>query len=146
MRWNPDDDPDDSFEELFREIERMMADVAEEMSGAMGPYGGIDVSVHGPGASSRTGGDVHVDFQETEDELRVVADLPGASKEDLEVECDGEVLSIRSSNGRRRYDERVELPLPVDETSATASYKNGVLVVTFDRTDGDDGGTTIDVE
>lgn len=146
MRWDPDDDPNDSFDDLFREIERMMTDVAEEMNRMMGPRGGFDASAHGPGQSSRPGHDVHVDFQETDEELQVVADLPGASKEDLEVTSDGEVLSIRSSGEGRRYDERVKLPVAVEETSATASYKNGVLVVTFDRADVDDGGTRIDVE
>lgn len=141
MRRDPNDD-DDPFDELFRQMERMMSDFAEEMNEAMGPHGGFDVSSRGP--SRRGGRGVHVDFHETDEELRVVADLPGAAKEDLDVQSDGEVLSIRSSGGRR-YDERVRLPVRVDETSATASYRNGVLEVTFDRADAE-GGTRIDVE
>jgi HSP20 family protein len=146
MRRDPNDDVDDPFDDLFRQMERMMSEFAEEMNEAMGPRGGFAASSGewGRGPSSRGGHDLHVDFQESEDELRVVADLPGAAKEDLEVQSNGEVLSIRSSGGRR-YDERVRLPVRVDETSATASYRNGVLEVTFDRADADDG-TRIDVD
>ena len=140
-----DSNDDDPFDELFRQMERMMSEFAEEMNEAMGPKSGFDASAWGPEPSGQGGHDVHVDFHETDDGLRVVADLPGAAKEDLEVKSDGEVLSIRSTGGRR-YDERVRLPVRVEETSATASYRNGVLEVTFDRADADDGGTPIDVD
>lgn len=83
------------------------------------------------GFGSETRVDVHTDA----DTVRVVADLPGVEREDLTLRCDGSVLTVSASTNRREYDERVDLPVRVDEHSADATFNNGVLEVTFDRAD-----------
>jgi HSP20 family protein len=128
------DDRDEPFDDLFREIERMM----NEMMGA--ESGSADMHFE---SSAGFGSDTHVDIHETDDEVRVVADLPGVEKDDIELKCDGKVLTISAASERREYDERVSLPVRVDEHTAAATYNNGVLEVTFDRTD--DGSADIDV-
>ncbi len=127
------DDRDDPFEELFREIERMMNDVVGEgqSSGGFGS-GGVE--------SSAT---THVDVYEEEDTVRLVADLPGVSKSDISLQSDGEVVMISATTDTREYDERVSLPAPVDPETGSATYNNGVLEVTFDRIE---RATDIDVE
>ncbi len=125
------DDRDDPFEDIFREIERMMNDV-------MGGPANFEIE-----ADAGFGSETHVDVHETDDEVRVVADLPGVEKEDIELRCDGEVLTVSARGERRNYDERVRLPATVDEHSASATYNNGVLEVTFQK---DDEAADIDVE
>lgn len=121
------DDRDDPFDDLFREIERMM----NEMMG-----GDFDMHVeHGGGGQTGFGSETHVDVQEAEDVVRVIADLPGVEKEDIDLKCDGEVLTISAASDHREYDERVQLPAQVDEHSATATYNNGVLEVKFEKSD-----------
>jgi len=122
-------DEDDPFDEFFDEIERMM----NEMLGG-------DANFHvehgrgvGPSSGGNDGHDVHLDIHETEDELRVVADIPGVQKEDIELKCDGTTLTLDAAGEDRRYSERVDLPTRVDEHSASATYNNGVLEVAFDR-------------
>lgn len=88
-----------------------------------------------PGGSTGFGTETHVDVHETDGEVRVVADLPGVVKEDIDLKCDGEVLTISAASDHREYDERVRLPARVDEHSATATYNNGVLEVTFEQSD-----------
>ena len=122
------DDRDDPFDEFFREIERMMNDVMDDA----GPPGGANA---GPGASEPSGADVHLDVYEADDTLRVVADIPGVDKQDIDLRCDGEVLTLDAGGDAREYHERVRLPGRVDEHSASASYNNGILEVTFDRAD-----------
>ena len=122
------DDRDDPFDEFFREIERMMNDVMDDA----GPPGGANA---GPGASEPGGADVHLDVYEADDTLRVVADIPGVDKQDIDLRCDGEVLTLDAAGDAREYQERVRLPGRVDEHSASASYNNGILEVTFDRAD-----------
>lgn len=117
------DDPRDPFDELFRELERMMNQMLS---------GSGDVSVR-TGMSNGFGTDTHVDIHERPDELRVIADLPGVAKEDIQLKCDGRVLMISAENDRRNYDERVDLPTRVDESSASAKYNNGVLEVVLQR-------------
>lgn len=121
------DDRNDPFDDIFRELERMMNDV-------MG--GGVEIGDAGFGA------DTHVDVHETPEEIRVIADLPGVNKEDIGLTCDGKALTISAQNSRREYDERVSLPGKVDEHSARATYNNGILEVTLAR---EDGSAEIDV-
>ncbi len=121
------DDRDDPFDDLFREIERMMNDM---MSGDVDFESSTGLE-SGPGF----GTDTHVDIHETDDEIRVIADIPGVDKEAIDLKCDGEVLTISAANERRQYDDKVSLPGTVDEHSADATYNNGVLEVVFDRAD-----------
>ncbi|WP_436923259.1 Hsp20/alpha crystallin family protein [Halosimplex amylolyticum] len=122
------DDRDDPFDEFFREIERMMNDVMDDARAR----GGANA---GPGASDPAAADVHLDVYEEDDRLRVVADIPGVDKGDIDLRCDGEVLTLDAAGDAREYHERVRLPARVDEHSASASYNNGILEVTFDRAD-----------
>ncbi|RAW47012.1 Hsp20/alpha crystallin family protein [Halorubrum sp. 48-1-W] len=121
------DDRDDPFGDFFEEIERMMNEMA-------GSGRGTD--------DAGFGSETHVDAYATEESVRVVADLPAVSKEELSLQCDGESLTISAASDRREYDETVELPAPVDEYSGDATFNNGVLEVEFDR---DDDAASIDV-
>ncbi|MDH5020420.1 Hsp20/alpha crystallin family protein [Halobacterium rubrum] len=125
------DDRDDPFDDIFREIERMM----EEM---MGEGQGLERGDQSGFASS-----THVDVHETDDDVRVIADLPGVEKEDISIQCDGDSVTVSAHSGHREYDERIELPGRVDARSGEATYNNGVLEVAFDRTD---TSTNIDVK
>jgi HSP20 family protein len=133
------DDRDDPFDEFFEEIERMM----NEMMG-----GNADFHLQRGGPSTSTGADsgghdAHVDVQETDEEVRVVADIPGVEKEEIDLRCDGETLTLRASGETREYEERVTLPTAVDEHSASATYNNGILEVTFDPAE--ETSTSIDI-
>ncbi len=124
MRRDDRDDRDDPFDDLFRQLERMM----DEMMGE----GGVEGIPTAGAGDTDFGGDTHVDVHETDEDVRVVADLPGVEKEEIDLTCDGEVLTISARSDRRNYEERVSLPTRVDEHSATATYNNGVLEVVFD--------------
>ncbi len=111
------DDRDDPFDDIFSEIERMME----------GMTGGFD-------ADAGFGSDAHVSVYETDEEIRVVADLPGVEKDAIQIKCDGRHVTISASTETSEYEERIELPARVDEHSASASFNNGVLEITLDRT------------
>ncbi len=129
------DDRDDPFDEFFREIERMM----NQMMGGQGEFRfQHDSSVGGSGSV----GDVHFDVHEADDEVRVVADIPGVEKEAIDLKCDGRTLTVDASGDQREYHERVNLPATVDEHAANATYNNGILEVTFERAD---DSTSIDL-
>lgn len=123
----------DPFEDIFRELERFM----DEMVGNVDRHSNVGPMRSTPGSST------HVDIHESEDEIRVVADLPGVEKSDISLQCDGEYVMISASSETREYDERVALPAPVDPETATATYNNGVLEITFERRE---VATDIDVE
>jgi HSP20 family protein len=124
------DDRDDPFGDIFDEIERMMNEMTGTGTGAVGD---------GSGFTSET----HVDIYEEDDQVRLVADLPGVEKDAIELKCDGKTLTISATSPHREYDERIRLPARVDEHSASASFNNGILEVTVDKI-GD--SAAIDVE
>ena len=124
-------DDDDPFDEFFREIERMM----DEMMGTEG-------DVHINRESHSDDADLHLDVHETEEETRVIADIPGVEKDAIDLKCDGTVLTIEAGTSRQAYHERLTLPSTVDEHSASATYNNGILEVTFDR---EEDSTDIDL-
>jgi len=86
-----------------------------------------------------------IDVQETESEVIVLAELPGVSKEDIQVSIvddnlelkaelkkEGKVEGERYFISERRYAgfyRRIRLPVKVDASKAKASFKNGVLEV-----------------
>jgi HSP20 family protein len=117
-------DDDDPFDEFFEEIERMMNDMMGE---------DVDMHVDRGGATDPASADLHLDVYEEDDQLRVVADIPGVDQDAIDLKCDGEVLTLDAASDAREYHERVRLPVRVDEHSASASYNNGILEVSFDR-------------
>lgn len=116
---------DDPFDEIFDEFERLM----DDLFGA-GRGGDDRPIVSASGA--------RIDVHERSDLVEVVADLPGAEADDVELRCDGEVLHISAGD----HDTHVELPVRVDETSAHAEFNNGVLSVALEPVERD--GATLD--
>jgi len=65
------------------------------------------------------------------DTVRVVVELPGVSKEDIELETTEESMCVRVDTDKRRFQKTVALTTAVDPESAKAEYNNGILEVTL---------------
>ncbi len=89
------------------------------------------------------------DIYETENEIVVKAELPGAKKEDVKVNIENNMLTL---SGERRFEEetkkenyvRVErnygqflrsftLPITIDATKVLADFKDGLLTITLPK-------------
>ena len=86
-----------------------------------------------------------IDVFEDDDEVQVIAELPGLRRRDFEVLLDGDVLVIQgakeSTRSRKRnrcyyseheygaFSRAIRLPCPVEERGIKARFKNGVLKV-----------------
>lgn len=93
--------------------------------------------------------EVAIDVADEGEQLRIVADLPGFEKEDIDLAVANGVLTIRgnremeSEEGDGEYLRRerrsqsmkrsISLPEEIDEEGARASYSNGVLTVTLPK-------------
>ncbi|MCE4604584.1 MAG: Hsp20/alpha crystallin family protein [Aeropyrum sp.] len=86
-----------------------------------------------------------VDVIERDDEIWVVADIPGASKDKIKVRATEDKVLIKAENGKKYYKE-VSLPAKVDPKSARASYRNGVLEVKLKKIKPAEEGTEVKVE
>ena len=74
-----------------------------------------------------------VDVIEEDKQIKVVAELPGVKKEDIDLRVDESTLTIRVDTPERKYFKEISLPTPVSESGAKATYNNGVLEVTLPK-------------
>ncbi|MFC2154449.1 archaeal heat shock protein Hsp20 [Candidatus Altiarchaeota archaeon] len=73
------------------------------------------------------------DLIEGDDEVTVIAELPGIEKEEIDLEIDEESVAIKVDTEQRKYNKELALPCPVNPESSKASYKNGVLEIKLKR-------------
>ena len=71
-----------------------------------------------------------VDVVSSDKEVRVIAEMPGVSKEDIDVTVNDKSLIISVDKEERRYYKELDLPGVVDPKGAKSTYNNGVLEVT----------------
>lgn len=70
-----------------------------------------------------------VDIMETDDEVRIIAELPGVEKESIKLHATENSLTISVDTPQRKYNKELDLPANVDPKKAKSSYKNGVLEI-----------------
>ncbi len=111
-------------------------------------FGNIDAfpNVLGGGISVKEEREPMVDIIKGENELRVVAEVPGVNKEDLRVSASESSITIESVTGQPRYYKTVELPEAIDPKTAKSTYKNGILEISFKRKSKSDSGVPINIE
>ena len=71
---------------------------------------------------------------EKNEQLKLVAEMPGVEKEDIHVVVNGNIVNIKAERNTKKYDVSVPVEHKVVKDSAKASYKNGILEVVFTLT------------
>jgi HSP20 family protein len=87
-----------------------------------------------------------IDIVNSGPEIRVIAELPGVSKEDVNVTVNEESVIISVDTESRKYYKELNLPCPVDPHSARSTYNNGVLEVTLPKKSGTGSGVRLKVD
>jgi HSP20 family protein len=118
----------DSFEDMFR---RMFRPIRWEGEAAAAP-------------------EIKVDVEESDRSYVVKAEIPGVKKEDIDVQIDGNVVSISAESKREKKVEEkgkvirseryygsmlrsFSLANDVDQAEATAKYTDGILELTLPK-------------
>jgi HSP20 family protein len=73
------------------------------------------------------------DVNVTDNEVRVVLEMPGVKKEDIKVNAYDGAIEVLSNDPHRKYHKTIELPQQTDIETARSSYNNGILEVTFNK-------------
>ena len=68
---------------------------------------------------------------EKEKVVKLIAEMPGVEKTDVKILVDKNVVDITAEHGEKKYHCKVPLQHKVDENSAKATYKNGILQLIF---------------
>jgi HSP20 family protein len=92
-----------------------------------------------------------VDLTETEDEVVLNAEIPGADPDEVEISLAGRMLTIRGERKEEQegkeinyyfreseygpFSRSVELPTEVELDKASASYQNGILTIVLPKTE-----------
>lgn len=147
--------PSDPFLSLHREMNRLFDDV----------FRGIDV----PAATGSKGqGEVgtfvnaSINVSETDREIRITAELPGVSEQDIDIRLDDDVLTIRGEKKFERMDDKenyhfversygtfqrsLRLPYAINPEQVQASFENGVLTVTLPKTERQERSRRIQIQ
>lgn len=137
----------------FDEIERFFERMSEQFED-FDDFGSLETAWPGQ---------LKVDVADYGDEYEVTADLPGFSKDEIDVElaedrlhisADREEETEESEPGRYVRKERksrsmsrsVTIPEPIEESAVEASFRNGVLTVTLPKAEGSEDAHRIDIE
>jgi HSP20 family protein len=88
-----------------------------------------------------------VDIMETNDDVHVVAELPGVEKTDIKLHGTEDELTISVDTPHYKYFKEVVLPVKVRVKEANSTYKNGVLEVVLPKAEvlGKPKGEPIDI-
>jgi HSP20 family protein len=135
--------PGDPFLSLHREMNRLFDDVfrGTGLPPATGSQGQGDVG---------TFVNASMNVSETDTDIRITAELPGVTEQDIDVSLDDDVLTIRGEKKFERTDDKenfhfversygtfqrsLRLPFPIDPDQVQANFENGVLTVTLPKT------------
>jgi HSP20 family protein len=78
--------------------------------------------------------------------LKLVAEMPGIEKCDIQVNVANSIVSINAEHSDRKYSTRIPIKYKIDEDSAKAKYTNGILELTFKLADEKPNGIVVSVE
>jgi len=96
-------------------------------------FGNILPSALPKGVEVRPEREPLVDVIDEDKAVRVVAEIPGVKKEDIDLRVENHTLYIRVDTEMRKYYKEVTLPADIEISGVKASYNNGVLEVTLPK-------------
>lgn len=78
-----------------------------------------------------------VEVNELEDQFIIIAEMPGVSKEDIELKSTTHSLTIstKSNSIGRKYYKEIDLPVAINSEYAKARYTNGILEIKLKKVD-----------
>ena len=103
----------------------------------LGPEGKPSVQLFG-NSPTRTGVRSPINEQVLDEKngtLRLLLEMPGVEKDDINVETTEETALITAVNNGHNYRAEIELKFPVKPDSGKAEYKNGMLEISFSLKD-----------
>lgn len=83
---------------------------------------------------------------EKEKVVKLIAEVPGVEKTDVKIVVENKTVDLSAEHNGKKYHVKVPLKHKVDENSAKASYKNGILQITFQQIEEKSTGKKVEVE
>lgn len=132
--------PRDMFEEMDEIFNHLFSRMNQDFTNGRPQVSGFRIIIDGgdlhtpvqdyPEIPSRAATSPVAEVHRIDDEVKVVAELPGAARDSIRLDVQGSVLSIDADGVTTPYHTTADLP-PVDNGSMQSTFRNGVLEVTF---------------
>ena len=74
-----------------------------------------------------------IDISTTDNEVKIVAEMPGISKDKIKVNAYDQYVEIISEDPNRKYHKKIEVPEDIDINNAKSNYNIGVLEINFKK-------------
>jgi HSP20 family protein len=87
-----------------------------------------------------------VDVVESDKQVRIIAEIPGAKKEDIEMQVRERTLTISVDTNGRKYRKELQLPESAIVEGAKSNFNNGILEITFQKKEGRSAGVKLKIE
>ncbi|MFN3527756.1 MAG: archaeal heat shock protein Hsp20 [Candidatus Altarchaeaceae archaeon] len=89
-----------------------------------------------------------IDVIEDDNNITVIAEVPGVDKNDIKLTTTEENLTIDVDTEKRKYHKTINLPAEIIPETAKATYKNGILEVKLEKKKKKEGkeGVNIKIE
>ncbi len=127
--------------EIKKEGEIDLGNLKEGMKGVFGfsiksavggkpvvePFGNIKRTPKGPTINKER--EPITDIFDEEDEVIVMAEMPGINADDIKLDLKEDILDISAQNEDREYHKEVLLPAKIKAETLQSSYKNGILEI-----------------
>lgn len=87
------------------------------------------------------------DINETEDQIAITVELPGVSKEDIDINVMEDKVEVNVKTESRKYFKSIDLKSLVETESSKATYTNGILDLVLKKKESDKPkGTKVKVD
>ena len=74
-----------------------------------------------------------IDVFDEKGRILVIAELPGVSESEINIEVAGDILNLTASDSDRKYAKEILLPSKVKPDSVKTAYKNGILEIILEK-------------
>ncbi|MCX6688173.1 MAG: hypothetical protein NTZ39_00510 [Methanoregula sp.] len=138
-------DPQDIFQQMDAMMAQLFRTMDDRDSSNLPQMTGYHIVIDGSSQPPEPTGSPAYPSRDTDEpvaevhrigtEVKVVVEMPGISEENLNIQLNGDTLTIEAAGNTRTYSTKTNLP-PIDPVSRQHTLKNGVLEVTFESLSG----------
>jgi HSP20 family protein len=130
-------DAQDQFEEMLKNLQKnpmvwgFSAAVGPDGKMRLNPFGNLNPEGGPPVVQEER--EPLIDVMEQDEDIIIVAELPGVTRDDLQVKVSDYSVAIHVDTENRKYAKDLDLPVPVDPSSVKVHYSNGILEIQIQK-------------
>jgi HSP20 family protein len=94
-------------------------------------FGNIKKTPEGPKVEEER--EPMTDMFDENDEIIIIAEMPGIEESDLKIDLKGDILDISAERNTRKYHKELLLPILAEKEKMKVKYNNGILEISIEK-------------